>query len=202
MANELNLYSAFKAILDKSRVIEGRFHVASGYGADLNTNGLAAVFTEAISEVKSPKKYPLAVMMPPVEVVGGWDKGWSRFKIKMFFVTPPYSNAGQILSRNDNTNTSGHPVSYTWKDMRECAGDFRVAIEEALRAKGCLNLIRPVDGPEIIERFSKVGNDMVSGVSISFDMEVFMPCNLKDYQGVEFGSINLDLSDIHPLHKH
>lgn len=200
--NELNLYAIFKAIIQKSKVIEGRFTVATGYGNDLNTNNLGEIVKDALGGITTVKKYPLALMMPPYEIVQDVSKGWSRFKVRLFFLVPQYSNNG-IKNPNAFNNTSEHTIIQDWKDMRECAGDFRVFLEQVLIGKRLVNQIRiPDNSIDVYERFSNVGNDKLSSVMISFDIELFNSCDLKDYNLNDLNEIELVLTDLHPLHKH
>lgn len=200
--NELNLYAIFKAVIQKSKVIEGRFSVATGYGNDLNTDNLGEIVKDALGGITTLKKYPLALMMPPYEIVQDVSKGWSRFKVRLFFMVPKFSNNG-IKNPNAFNNTSEHTIIQDWKDMRECAGDFRVFLEQVLIAKRLVNQIRiPDNSIDVYERFSNVGNDKLSSVMISFDIELFNSCNLSDYNINDLNEIELQLTDSHPSHKH
>jgi hypothetical protein len=179
--NELDIYELFKKILSRSKTIEGRFSVAVGYGNDLNTNNLGEIVKDALGGIVTNKKYPLALMMPPYEIVPDSTKGWSRFKVRLFFLTLQYSNNG-IKSPNQFSNTSEYTILQDWKDMRQCAGDFRRYIDEYLICEHLLNKIRiPDNSTESYERFSNVGNDKLVAVMIAFDIEIFNPCELKDY---------------------
>jgi hypothetical protein len=200
--NELNLYAIFKSILQKSKVIEGRFTVCTGYGNDLNLNNLGEIVKDALGGITTLKKYPACIMMPPYEMMGDTYKNWSLFKVKLFFCVPQFSNHG-IKNPNSFNNTSEHNIQQDWKDMRECAGDFRKFTEEIFYQKELLNKIRiPDNSIDYYERYSQVGNDKLSVVSLSFDIEIFNSCELKDYDLNDISIINLDLSEIHPLHKH
>jgi hypothetical protein len=179
--NELDIYELFKKILSRSKTIEGRFSVAVGYGNDLNTNNLGEIVKDALGGIITNKKYPLALMMPPYEIVPDATKGWSRFKVRLFFLTPQHSNNG-IKNLNQFNNTSDYPVIQDWQDMRQCAGDFRSYLDHYLIENHKLNQIRiPDNTAETYERFSNVGNDKLVAVMIAFDIEIFNPCQLKDY---------------------
>jgi hypothetical protein len=201
--NELILYAIFGAVLKKSRVIEGRFFVMPEGGAELNTNTIGATITDMLGNIASQKKYPAAVMLPPLELVSDHTKGWSRFKIRILFVTPKNSTGGEMKNWQPTTNTSGHPTTFDWKDMRECAGDFRSALEQVILYNGVLDKIRPVDrSTDVYERMTLVANDKLNGVSLSFDIDIFLPCELKDYRDVDLQAVTLNFNDPHPLHKH
>lgn len=179
--NELDIYQIFKTVLSRSKTIEGRFTVATGYGNDLNTNNLGEIVKDALGGIVTAKKYPLSIMMPPYEIVPDTTKGWSRFKIRLFFMVPQYSNNG-IKNPNAFNNTSEYTIQQDWRDMRQCAGDFRRYLDEYLITERMLNEIRiPDNSIDAYERFSNVGNDKLSSVMIAFDIEIFNSCELKDY---------------------
>lgn len=201
--DELFLYQLFLNILKKSTVIEGRFHVSKGYGNDLNANNFDEVIKDALSTITTARKYPVAILFPPVEAIGDYNKGWSSFKLKMFFVTTSfYDGFGDIKAINNFNNTSDHPITYDWKDMRECAGNFRVIFDKLTRNRSLLGIIRNGQkGNDIVERFSLSNNDRISGVSISFEVELFMPCSLTDYSDNDISLIEIPSQNIHPLYK-
>lgn len=195
--SELNLYDAFKVILKKSKVIEGRFHVLTGEGSELNTNAFDQIILDFLGQLTETKKYPCALLMPPVEVLDNSRPGWSRFKLKLFFISK------KDTGTDGPNNTSGHPTIYDWKDMRQCAQDFITAFEYVLRQNKALDQIRPVDSESIfIERYTKLGNDKLNGVSMSMSVDLYMPCEKADYKDNELDAITLNLNDIHPIHKH
>jgi hypothetical protein len=46
-----------------------------------------------------------------------------------------------------------------------------------------------------------MGNDKLSGVVVSYELNIAMPCELADYDNIN--TITLpSITDIHPLHKH
>lgn len=202
--NELMLYAIIKAILAQSKVIAGRFIVAEGYGADLNTNAFNDVIKDALDNYKpNGKKYPVSVLLPPVELVEKYNSGWSRFKLEQYFLcTTGFNGTSEIKGINRATNMSEHPIQYDWKDMREVAGDFRVAFTTAIRNAQYLNSISPAsDVKDYIRRVSNMGNDRLSGVVVSYEVNVSMPCALADYDNVN--AIELPpITNPHPLHKH
>ena len=197
--DELQLYQLMENILKHSTVIEGRFHVAENYGNDLNSGNLGDIIS---TEIK-PKKYPISVILPPVDTPN-YTAGWSRFRIEQFFLcTGQYTGSGAIKSPANSTNTSKHPTRYDWKDMRECAIAFRQQFEEVIRAKGLLNQVRPVSGStDTVRRVSNMGNDRLNGVLIVWQLDVNFGCDIADYDEGAIAATQLPDEDIHPLHKH
>jgi hypothetical protein len=203
--NELNIYEIFKSVFQKSKVIEGRFYLLKGYGNDLNSDNLGESIKETIGTITAPKKYPLVGMMPPYEIVENIFKNWSRFKINLFFCVPKNANNGQVKSPNSFNNTSNHTVEQDWKDMRECAGDFRGFLYLVLKEKELFTKIRiPSNSIDAYQRYSNVGNDALSVVSLSFDIEIAIPCDIIDYAPDSIDTLDLTnaLGVIHPSHKH
>jgi hypothetical protein len=203
--NELILYKIIEAILKQSVVIAGRFVVCEGYGNDLNANNYNDVIKDALDNYKYVGlKYPVSVLMPPMEVIESHEKGWSRFKLEQFFLcTTGYTGTHEIKGLNSSTNTSEHSIMYDWKDMRECAGNFRKMFNQILREKGYLNYINSATTPDFIRRVSNMGNDKLSGVVITYEINIAMPCTMADYPPAAISNIILPtITDIHPLHKH
>jgi hypothetical protein len=202
--NELFLYEIIRSILSYSTVIEGRFLVAEGYGNDLNANNYNDLIIDALENYKPiGRKYPVSVLMPPVEIVESYERGWTRFKLDQFFLcTTYYTGASELKGVNMNSNTANHPIQYDWKDMREVAGDFRRVFNTVIRNQGYMNyLYSTPDTKDYIRRVSNMGNDRLSGVLVSYELSLAMTCEITDY--VNVNTITLpEIEDLHPLHKH
>lgn len=201
MANELNLYDTCQKILSKSKVIEGRFVVGSGYSSDLNSDNFGQMFKDALGAIKTPRKYPVCFMFPPVEIVDGYnDPDWTRFKIQLFFLAQPHNGSNGLLKANPLANTSDHTVVQTWKDMTVCAKNFRKAFIHV--TERTITTIRDGQTKDVIQRYSKVGNDFVAGVGIEFDVLLFDNCQMDDYTEEELNDITIIQTDLHPHHKY
>lgn len=203
--NELLLYAIVKAILSKSKVMQGRFIVAEGYGNDLNANNFEDMVKDALDNYVNPSpKYPISVMMPPVEVIEDYAGGKSRFKIDQFFLcTTGFTGRNEIKNRNIKTNTSDHPIIWDWKDMREVAGDFRKVFNLVLRRDSYLNVINSAtDARDYIRRVSNMGNDKLSGVQVTYELNIAMPCELADYEDTDDIILPPLNTIIHTLHEH
>lgn len=206
MANELYLYETFKNVLSASTVIEGRFIVAEGYGNDLNTNNLDDAIKDALSSAAPlARKYPIAVLLPPVEHIEKYEYGWSTFDIEMYFLCNTHqTGTNDIKNLNSFNNTSDHPIKWDWKDMAECARDFRVVLNKVVKNLILIAYIRDNrKQPDIIKRVSKMGNDNLSGVYLQFKYDVFVGCEIHDYSADAIAAIvPPDFSLIHKTHKH
>jgi hypothetical protein len=176
--NELFLYQLFQNILAKSNVIAGRFVVAEGYGNDLNANAYDNAIIDALGQLATPQKYPVAILLPPVEIVSDRGTGWCRFKLRMFFLSTTYNDgASAIAGIAANTNTSSESINHVWNKMRNCAGDFRTVFNTLVRMRGLINSIREADeAADVYERYSMMNNDRVSGVCLSFELDLFRGC--------------------------
>lgn len=202
--NELNLYKLFKEILSKSKVIRGRFHVVPGYGNELNSNNVGEIIKDILGSITTADKYPLSLLMPPVEIIGDYtDTSFSRFRLEMYFLKKIGTDNGRTQSLNVNNNTSEHTVMQDWKDMRLCAISFRKALDYVLIKTKSLNKIRTVDSSkEVINRVSYANNDRLAGVSITFEVDVFIGCDMSDYANEALDSVTFPDADTHPQHKH
>lgn len=183
--NELDLYQLIQHILEYSTTIEGRCIVAEGYGNDLNTNNLAEIIADSLGSITTVEKYPLAVILPPTEIVKSHDEGWSVFKLNLYFLTTTfYDNNSALGSSHINTlnNSSNYPICNNWRDMRLAAGDFRRMFNSYIRKYNLLDKVREVQhSTDVYNRVSLKNNDRLSGVSLQFDAEIFMPCSVQDY---------------------
>lgn len=202
--NELFLYEVCKAILKHSIVLQGRFFVAEGYGNDLNVGNYNDIIKDALGSYKPmERKYPVSVMMPPLEIVESYAKGWSRFKIDQFFLTTSgYTGVGELKNHNRATNVGEHAIQQDWKDMRQVAGDFRVKFDELIKKNGYQKyLYSATDSVDIYRRVSNMNNDNLNGVHLSYEVKLNLGCMVQDYY--EPTSITLPpLEDIHPSHLH
>lgn len=198
---EIFIYELFEEILRHSTVIEGRFAVVKS-GADLNEANHAELVRDAIGGLTDARKYPAAILLPPSEMVPSYHKGWSTFRMTMYFLTKHgRTGANELKTPDYDALISEHTVMQDWKDMRECAGDFRVAFNRVSRK--LISSLRENNGnPDMIERVSWTNNDMLNGVRISFDVDLFMPCEPSDYPSNLPDLITLPDINAHPLHKH
>ena len=193
MFNELNIYKTFQNIFDKSKVIDGRFSIATGYGSDLNDEKVG----EFIVEKLKPKQYPLVALFPPIEFPK--DKG-SEFKLKLIFALQQGEGSFGIKDVLSN-NTTGHPIIFDWKDMSECARNFIDVLKKVSKVTP-----RKFDvKANMIERFSYSGIHQLSGVALTLDMNVLeMICNNTEYEvaGLEALTSLMSNEDLHIQHQH
>jgi len=201
--NELFLYNLFEAIFQHSTVMEGRFVVVKS-GADINESNHAEIVRDALDGLQDARKYPVPVLLPPQEIVPSYDKGWSTFRFVMYFLTTDgRTGLNELKSPDFDTLISNHPITYDWKDMRECAGNFRVAFNKVVRQPAIINTVRDNNrNPDVYDRISWSGNDRLNGVRVSFDVDMFMPCDLTDYPVDLLQVITIPDLNPHPLHKH
>ena len=198
--NELNLYQLFKDIISKSKMMK-RFVTAPEYGVELNKDNLGEILKDALDGIKDGPKYPLCLMFPPVDIPDDSDNGWSKFKIKMFFLTTPFTADSHTRNADFGNNLSKHTIQQTWKDMRVCAVDFRKIfklITENNLSKG----IRDGEASDLIERHSNIGNDGIAGVAISFDVSIFLGCDIEDYSFADFKNFQINTTNLHPHNEH
>lgn len=189
--NELQIYQTFQNIFDYSKVIDGRFSIATGYGSDLNDEKVG----EFIVEKLKPKRYPLVALFPPIEFPK--DKG-SEFKLKLIFALQQGEGSFGIKDVLSN-NTTGHPIIFDWKDMSECARNFIDVLKKVSKVTP-----RKFDvKANIIERFSYSGIQQLSGVTLTLDMNVIeMICNNIEYEIIGDITSLISNEDLHTQHQH
>lgn len=184
----------FKAILTRSKAIKGRFHTGYRYGLqEINSDLLG----EVLKDVVEAEKYPLMLMAPPhSRGVMTIDEGmWERYRIIGFFMKTSYYGTGNTT--NSRTNTSTHTVLQDWHDMKRCAVNFQRALLKIQRETHGLQFRVP-NNQALYVPMSAIGADHASGIKLDFDLDVFIGCNLEDYD--EYPS-NLELVlDSHPEH--
>ncbi|MGN6438176.1 MAG: hypothetical protein ACTHMM_16670 [Agriterribacter sp.] len=217
--NELFIYDRdqglFKEILKHSIVIQGRYHVAAGYGAELNTANIEAYVKDVKGGfVDDPNKYPCCVcMVPKSDLVERNGATWERFIFQLYFLcTTYYTGDNQVKQPDKDTGVSSHHVWYDWKDMKECAGNFMQVLDDVMRKKTVV-----IDGKESpvgvyfnmdstpfsIKRLSKFNNDRLSGAGITFVANLYAEdCVLQDYPDDVLSRVVVPPTVIHPIHKH
>lgn len=203
--NELLLYEIVRVILKASKVMEGRFIVAEGSGNDLNTNNFNDIVKDALSNYKPiGKKIPVSVMMPPLQIIDSYEGGWSRFKIEHFFLCATgYTGSSELKGMNISSNTAEHSIQYDWKDMTEVAICFRKQFNLSIRNSGYLHRLNSAtNAKDYIRRVSNMGNDKLTGVRLSYELNLAIPCTIDDYEN-SAPIILPDIDDmIHLLHQH
>ena len=197
--NELNLYQLFKDIIAKSKVMR-RFVTAPQYGVELNKNNAGEILKDFLDGITDSDKYPICIMFPPVDVPD-FDTNWSKFKCRMFFLTPQHNDINGTQNRNPFNNLSEHTIQQTWKDMRQCAIDFRKFFN-AVTEKDFSQGVRESSGFDVIDRYSDIGNDELAGVGLSFDVEIMTGCEMTDYNEKEIKNFKINTEDLHPHHEH
>jgi hypothetical protein len=201
--NELLVYDIIRAILAASSIINGRFYVLEGYGNDLNNSNFNDLIRDALGSIETGlKKYPASFLLPPVEVVESFSKGWGRLRMEQYFlVQTGQDNAGDIKDIDSQLNVSKHSIQHDWRDMRSAAGNFRKTFNAVLRAKGYLDRINEAtDARDVIRRVSSIGNDQLAGVVVVYEINVAMPCNQSEYPDPALINIPSKNIDVHPQH--
>lgn len=194
--NELNIYQLYKDIIAKSKVMK-RFVIAPGYGKDLNKNNFGELAVDIYNSLDDGVKYPVCIMFPPVEFPN-FDKNWSKFNCKLFFLTQPFNSSSGTISANPFNSLSQHTVPQTWKDMNVCAKDFIKFLLALVDSN--TDVLREPDSAYSIERFSEIGNDGIAGVSLTFDIEIAISCEVEDYSEADIASFKVNKTELHKHH--
>jgi hypothetical protein len=206
MMSELFLYDRdaglFKAILNQSTVMQGRYFILAN-GNEINTSNFSQYISDALAGMQSvTQKYPVCLCMPPRSLPDGVRQ---TFAFTLFFLTKSgITGQNKIKEIDTDTQVSTHHTWYDWKDMRECATNFVSTLNNVLRTKssGSLKLssmFNVLPDGRSIEPLSNLGNDNLSGVRLTFRVEMNIDCEIQDYADAV---ITIPTADIHPLHKH
>lgn len=206
------IQSLFKAILDKSLVIQGRFYLCPKYASELNTANLDQLI---LGSLPSDIKYPLALMLPPIKSgnfqfhgadVAGPQIGYNTYRISMLFLRPAtYTAYNQPSQPLPNTALPTHTIADTWHDMSRCAENFLQVLYSVLEKQrlngGPTAITIGEASPQSEQYVSDIGNDKVSGVLFQFPLLVNGGCDIEDYPDDFVETIVIpELIDTHPTH--
>lgn len=180
--NELFFYNLLQSIIDRSLTFQGRFAVIKGT-SDVNEANFGELVRDALGGLVSDRKYPGVVLLPPQEIVNRSSRGWSTFKLSLFFCTlDGRDGSGDIAEQDFGTNLSLRSVVEDWNKMRNCAGDLRTVFTQIISRPGYFTTLRPNnENADIYDRFSWAQNDKINGVRLTFDIDMALPCEQVDY---------------------
>lgn len=187
----------FQGILDTSKAIEGRFHVAYRYGGqEINSDQMG----EVLKDIQLPdKKYPLAALIPPNSTgyINEKESSWLRYRIILCFMkTTFYDGNNEISLPNPKTKTSMHTVPDDLHDMMRCAVNFIKRLDLIQRKSKVL--FRFPKNLVLFTPMSTIGVDRATGIKAHFDLDVFLSCNTEDYD--EYDTDLVISPDSHPEH--
>lgn len=194
----------FRAVLGKSKAIEGRFAVSKLAGQEINSDILAKEIQDLFTQPVG-KKYPLAIMLPP-RSQGNYVDGsmeWEKYHTQIFFLTPSnYTGTNQVLNPNIATGTSTHTVPQTWHDMKRSGiGFLRVLRQLEKLHQLPKDKFRLASTERMFTPVTEVGTDMACGVSLQFAFSVMIGCTLEDYNSSDIAGITIPALDSHPEHQ-
>jgi len=196
----------FTNVLSKSKAIKGRLFVCPKNGTEINSDELGAIIKDLVVPERLEKKYPLALLMPPVSF-GQYTAAngeWEKYRFMMCFLTTSYySGTNQTMVPNPNTKTSMHTIPQDWHDMKRCAVNFITVLNRFIKSEGLINTSFRLDQErdKVITPISEIGANGVSGVRLEFMASVFIGCELEDYDAEDICSIEVPADDSHPEHK-
>ncbi|MVT11370.1 hypothetical protein [Chitinophaga tropicalis] len=197
----------FRNVLEKSKGIQGRFHLCPRYGLEINSDQLEEVLKDDVRP-DTGRKYPLVLMMPP-RSQGRFtapEGEWEKYRCVLFFLTPTYyTGNNQVKVPNKTTGTSTHTVPQDWHDMKRCAVSFlrvldKVQIQKDL-VQSTFRLGGSQDQERMIDPVSFIGSERISGIRLDFTFSLFVGCELEDYNQEDINSITIPEADPHPEHK-
>lgn len=212
--------AVLQAVLKHSKAIQGRVYWAPFFGSELNSANLEQIVKDSLGT--DPKKYPLSIIIPPLNNALETANGWETYMIRQLFLKRDgATSAGDIQDRERNTNRSLHTIVEDWHDMRRaavgmlkmisrlnqydqltippvCHCDPQTLLRDRFRVSDRI--------PKTTVPVTRIGNDKLSGVMITYGVGVYERCDcdteeIEDYGYVAPGSIVLPDSDIHPEHQ-
>ena len=178
-----------KAVLEKSKQIQGRFYILPKKGLELNTDDLDQIINTIPPDQPCS---PIAVMVPP-RAYGdyGIENEWEQFEFTIFFLqTTYYNGANQISEVNPYTQTSMKTILEHWDEMKLSATGFMRTLQKVQRGVNSTNtnmlnnLFRLDSGKKIIDPVSYIGANRYSGVRLTFNGTLFIPCTNDDFENI------------------
>lgn len=205
MIGYLYIAQLFQAVLDKSLVIGGRFHVCPKWGSEMSNPNIDE---QLVIGTGKTHKYPAALLMPPPKEgnfqYDGQDKGTGialadLYSIRLLFVCTSDNTGSNQPMKPNAIQESTHTIAQTWHDMDRVAQNFCAVLNTVIKANG--NIIFWDEIKPRISLVTNLGNDNVSGVMLSFKLAVFSGCVIEDYApGWETAITVPAQTDIHPSH--
>lgn len=179
---ELSLYTFLGSIANVIPTVQNRFLVVEGGTGDLNAdNSDDAIIGNSVNQTTWQKKYPCAVLMPPLEVGRNRQKNTTRYQLTMYFLTTTYADGmNATKSINVQTNTSKVSIKEDWSQMKSAAEDFMATMRNTFYTDlTVLDYIRPVkSNEELYQRVSLANNDRLSGIRLIFELDVVIGCGV------------------------
>lgn len=203
--DELIFDELVRTILKTSSVIEGRYWTLEHYGNELNKDTLGDLIRDELGALDTDvRKYPGVFALPPTELIDSYSEGWSTFRIQQYFLTPiGRTGDNEIKDADLDLNVSTHSIQYDFKDMRECAINFRKTFNKYLKHNKYVKYLHELKSSrDSLRRMSNVGNDNLAGVWLTWDIRMVIDCDNSEYPVVEnIPPIDID-NIIHEQHKH
>lgn len=202
MLSYLFLQETFKAVLEKSSTIQGRFHFCPKFGAEINSDQLGEVIAELFQGNQPVTRYPMALAMPP-RSTGGYNKtdAWDEYSFSIFFLKQSFVDSqNKVQWPNTTTRTSMHSVEMDWHDMKRAAVGFMRALDILQRKQTDSTRSWRTKGQSYTSPVSYIGTDRAAGIRLDFTIQLFIGCELVDYTTNDIKLITLPAADSHPEH--
>lgn len=191
MIGYLYIQQVFKAILDKSKTIQGRFFVCPNWGSEMNNPNIEDAIP--IGGEKETK-WPAVLLMPPQkegyyeysgEYKGSGTDLWDSYVIKMLFLSK---------------NSEKHTIPELWHDMDRVSKNFCSVFEDVINPLGGNISFDDSFKPKSLP-ITNIGNDKLSGILLSFKLNIFGGCEIEDYEPNYLQNIKIpSFIDIHKIH--
>jgi hypothetical protein len=191
------------AVLTQSKAIGGRVFMAPFNASELAAPNLQQIIADTITGLKR-KTYPLSLMLPPTLVGDLAASEWKDYTVQQIFVKQDgRTSSGDIQDNNPMTNQSQHTIVEDWHDMQRVADNY-------IRALGALRLTATPSfnsmfrlsnaAKQRVVPITRLGNDQLNGVLITYTVSLFEPCTLEDYADGWDAAVVLPTADQHAVH--
>lgn len=196
----------FRNILKQSKVIQGRFFITHDWTAEVNSSSIVDILEKA--GIPDPKKtFPLCLMLAP-RSQGDYasDRAFKDLHdISLLFLTGTYyTSTGDVKEPAPGMNNiSDHTVIEDWHDMKRCGKSFMRVLSELIMDHGASQFVSISNKqPQVMQPMSTVGTKRLSGIHLTFGLNVHSSCELEDYEPDFASKIEIPTEDSHPQHLH
>lgn len=182
--NLKGLSAIFQDIFSQSQLIKGRFAVLR-MSSDINTANFGLLLKDKLTGITEGMKYPAAVMMPPFKLKKNDQKGWSRYKLQLYFLVLDRRNTNNDIKQVDTeTNLSQQEPIDDWNDTSIVADQFFIALYQYLQLGSLIGSVHEVADTRQYHFVTNVGADKLNGCHVSVELALWEGDNcstLTDY---------------------
>lgn len=184
----------FHNVVKQSAIFNGRYALLEKGAPDLNISNLMNGL-----ELPVRAKYPGVFCFPPYsELESTLVSGWEEFYFRILFLAKTGVTGDNLVKMPDPlTNTSLHTAGQDWSDMKDLCLEFINALEQLQNSTRTFFRMGQKTGYKI-SRVTRMQNDNVSGVMVTFPASVAITCVFDD---IDTAAVEIP-ADTHTKHFH